>query len=47
MPESLDLENGEEATIKFAIGKCGYGPEPEEAELFSLAVEETLVETGL
>lgn len=47
MPESLDIENGESADIKFSIAKQGYGPEPEEEQLFSLAVEESLVETGL
>lgn len=47
MPESLDGDNGEFADIKFSICKQGYGPEPLEMQLFSLAVEETLNETGL
>ncbi len=47
MPESLDSDNGEVAEIKLTISKQGYGPPPEEEELFALAVEETLVETGL
>jgi hypothetical protein len=47
MPESLDADNGEFADIKFSLAKQGYGPEPEEEQLFSLSVEETLTETGL
>jgi hypothetical protein len=47
MDQSLDGDNGEFADIKFSICKQGYGPEPEEEQLFSLAVEETLNETGL
>lgn len=47
MTQSIRLDDGEEARIEFTVGKCGYGPEPKEEQLFSLSVEETLIEHGI
>jgi hypothetical protein len=44
MYESINLDDGEYAEIKFTVGKAGHGPEPKEEQLFALSVEETRVE---